>query len=68
MKLPRLLAGHVAARPTGENVLKALREIAMVRMRLAGEPHQWVADLTPLQRQLLELIHVPEAAYARLAS
>jgi hypothetical protein len=68
VKLPGLLAGHVAARPTGENVLKALREIALVRVSIAGEPHQWVADLTPLQRQLLELIHVPEAAYAGLAS
>ncbi len=67
-KLPGLLAGHVAARPTGENVLKALREIALVRMRIAGEPHRWVTDLTPLQRRLLELLHVPDAAYARLAS
>ena len=67
-KLPGLLAGHVAARPTGENILRVLREIALVRVRVGGEPHRWVADLTPLQRRLLELIHVPEAAYARLAS
>ena len=67
-KLPGLLAGHVAARPTGANILRALREIALVRVRVGGEPHQWLADLTPLQRRLLARIHVPEAAYARLAS
>ncbi len=66
-KVAALLAGHVAARPTGENVLKALREIALVTADLAGVRQRWVADLSTLQRTLLRLLGVPEAAYARLA-
>lgn len=68
VKLAGLLAGHVAARPTGDNMLQALGEIALVRVMVAGEQHQVVADLTPLQHRLLALVRVPEAAYARLAS
>ncbi len=68
VKLPGLLAGHVAARPTGENMLKALRDIALVTLAIAGVRHRLVADLTPLQHRLLLLVQVPEVAYARLAS
>ena len=66
-KVPNLLAGHVAARPTGDNVLKALREITRVTVALAGVRQRWVADLSALQRTLLRLLGVPEADYARLA-
>jgi transposase len=68
VKLPGLLAGHVAARPTGENILRALQEIALVQVTVLGARHRQVADLSPLQRRLLALIHVPETVYARLAS
>ena len=64
-KVPILLAGHVAARPTGDNLLKALRTISLV---LAGTPHRAPSDLTPLHQTLLQLLDVPEAAYARLAA
>ena len=67
-KVADLLAGHVAARPTGENVLKALREIALVTVDLEGGRQRWVADLSALQRTLLRLLGVPDAAYAQLAS
>ena len=67
-KVPNLLAGHVAARPTGDNLFKALREIALVAFEIAGLRQQQVADLTPLQRTLLPLLRVPEAAYTRLNS
>lgn len=67
-KVPKLLAGHVAARPTGENLLKALREISLVTVELAGVGHRLVSDLTPLQHTLLRLLGVPEAAYSRVAS
>ena len=67
-KVPNLLAGHVAARPTGDNVLKALREITLVTVALAGVRQRWVADLSALQRTLLRLLSVPEATYARLTS
>ena len=67
-KVPNLLAGHVAARPTGDNLFKALRDIALVTFDLAGVRQQQVADFTPLQRSLLPLLSVPDAAYTRLNS
>ena len=67
-KVPNLLAGHVAARPTGDNILKALRTISLVTLDLAGIRHRAPSDLTPLHRILLQLLDVPEAAYARLAA
>jgi transposase len=67
-KVADLLAGHVAARPTGDNLLKALREISLVTFQVAGLRHRAPSDLTPLQRTLLRLLAVPEDAYARLAT
>jgi hypothetical protein len=67
-KVPNLLAGHVAARPTGDNLLKALRTISLVTLELAGTRHRAPSDLTALHRTLLQLLDVPEAAYARLAA
>lgn len=67
-KVADLLAGHVAARPTGDNLLKALREISLVTVQVAGLRHRAPSDLTPLQRTLLRLLGVPEDAYARLAT
>ena len=67
-KVPDLLAGHVAARPTGDNLLKALRTISLVTLDLAGTRHRAPSDLTPLHRTLLHLLDIPEAAYARLTA
>jgi transposase len=67
-KVPNLLAGHVAARPTGENLLNALREISLATIELTGERYRLVSELSHLQRTLLSLVGVPEAAYARVAS
>ncbi len=67
-KVARLLAGHVAARPTGDNLLKALEPVALVRVQVAGGWHHAVSALTPLHQRLLLLLGVPEATYARLAS
>jgi transposase len=67
-KVPNLLAGHVAARPTGENLLKALREIALATVEIAGQRYQLVAALSPLQHRLLALLGVPEQAYSRVAA
>ena len=63
-----LLAGHVAARPTGDNLLKALGGITLVRVHLAGDWHRAVSALTPLHRRLLCLLGVPDVAYARLTT
>lgn len=67
-KVPNLLAGHVAARPTGENMLKALRAIALVTFDIAGRPARAVAELTDLQQTLLRLLGVPVSAYTTLNS
>lgn len=67
-KVPKLLAGQVAARPTGDNLLKALREIALLTRDRGGLRQRWVADLTPLPRPLLRLLGAPEAPCARLAT
>jgi hypothetical protein len=67
-KVPNLLAGHVAARPTGDNLLKALRTISLVTLDFAGQRHRAPSALTPLHRTLLQLLNVPEDAYARLAA
>ena len=64
--VPNLLAGHVAARPTGDNLLKALREISLATIELAGQRHRLVSELTPLQQTLLRLLGVPLVAYERL--
>jgi transposase len=66
-KVAALLAGHVAARPTGDNLLKALGTISLATFDVAGARHRAPSDLTPLQRTLLGLLGVPEDAYARLA-
>jgi len=65
-KVPNLLAGHVAARPTGDNLLKALREISLATIEIAGHRHRLVSEVTPLQQTLLRLLGIPEDAYARL--
>jgi hypothetical protein len=67
-KVPNLLAGHVAARPTGDNLLKALRTISLVTIDLAGTCHRAPSALTPLHQTLLKLLNVSEDAYARLAA
>jgi transposase len=67
-KVPNLLAGHVAARPTGENVLAALREITLATVEVAGSPYRLVSRLAPLHRTLLILLGIPQVAYARFNS
>jgi hypothetical protein len=63
-----LLAGHCAARPTGDNLLKALHDIVLATLELGGIRHRLVSDPTTLQLTLLRLIGAPEAAYTRLAA
>lgn len=67
-KLPGLLAGHVAARPTGDNLLKALSEMTLVWVQIAGEWHRAASTLRPLQQRLLQLLGVSDAVYANLAA
>jgi hypothetical protein len=67
-KVPNLLAGHVAARPTGEKLLKAFQGIALATVQVAGECQRLVSELSPLHCTLFRLIGVPPGAYSRLAS
>jgi len=67
-KVPNLLAGHVPARPTGDNLLKALRTISLVTLDLPATRHRAPSALTPLHQTLLRLLNVSEDAYARLAA
>ncbi len=67
-KVAKLLAGPVAARPTGDKLLKALEPMALVRVQVADGWRHAVSSLAPLHQRLLRLLGVPEAAYARLAS
>src|SRR5205823_5253109 len=60
-KVSNLLAGQVAARPTGDNLLKALSTISLVTLELAGTRHRPPVALTPLHRILLQFLDVPEA-------
>ena len=66
--VPNLLAGHVAARPTGDNLLKALSTISLVTLELAGRRHRAPSALTALHRTLLQLLSVSEATYACLTA
>ena len=68
VKRPGLLAGQVAARPTGENLLKVLQESALVQVVIAGARHRRVAALSPLQQRVLALLHVPATVHARLTT
>lgn len=65
-KVAGLLAGHVAARPTGDNLLKALGAITLVRFQVAGDWHRAVSTLRPLQHRLLQLLGIPDTVYAEL--
>ena len=59
-KVPDLLAGHVAARPTGDNLLKALRTISLMTLELDDALHRAPSALTALHQTLLHLLDVPE--------
>jgi hypothetical protein len=67
-KVADLLAGHVAARPTGDNLLKALSEIMLVRVQVAGTGHRAASTLRPLHQRLLQLLGVPDTVYTDLAA
>jgi transposase len=66
-KVAGLLAGHVAARPTGDNLLKALSEITLVRVQVAGTWHRAASTLRPLHQRLLQLLGLSDTVYAALS-
>jgi transposase len=62
-KLPRLLAGHVDAIPTGENILRALQGILLLVEEGQHERERWLNPLRPEQHNLLRLLGVPIEAW-----
>jgi transposase len=65
--LKGLYAGNphrATSQPTAERLLKAFEDITLYRH--ASATHRWyeVTELSPLQRRILQLMHVPESVYA----
>ena len=65
--LKGLYAGNphrATSQPTAERLLKAFEDITLYRHDSAT--HRWyeVTELSPLQRRILQLMHVPESVYA----
>jgi hypothetical protein len=67
-KMAGRLAGHGAARPTGDNLLNALSEITLARVQVAGEWHRAASTLRPLHHRLLQSLGVPGTVYTDLAA
>jgi transposase len=55
-------------RPTTERVLHAFQNITRTHLTHAGQTHQHVTPLTPLQEHLLSLLRLPADLYARLGT
>lgn len=62
-KFPRLLAGHVDAIPTGENVLRALEGIVLIIEETAGGREHWINLPHPEQKGLWSLLGIPPPAW-----
>jgi transposase len=57
-KIERLLAGHVAAVPTGENVLQAFEHLFLIVEEDEHGRHRAMSDLSALQRELWHLLRI----------
>jgi transposase len=62
-KIPNLLAGHVAARPTGENIFRAFAYFHAVVLYCDGERRVKIPPLDPVQATLLRLLGIREIRY-----
>jgi transposase len=57
-KLERLLAGHVAAVPTGENLLLAFEHLFLIVEEDEHGRHRAMSELSALQRELWHLLRI----------
>ena len=62
-KIPGLLAGHVPARPTGQNILRAFYHFHAVVVSYHGQKALRIPHVTTVQATLLRLLGVPEIRY-----
>jgi transposase len=65
--LKGLYAGNpnrATSQPTAERLLKAFEDITLYRHDSATSRWYEVTELSPLQRRILQLMHVPESVYA----
>jgi transposase len=58
-KLERLLAGHVAAVPTGENLLRAFEHLYLIVEEDEQGRHSAMSAMSPEQRELWHLLDIP---------
>lgn len=63
-KVARLLAGHVAAVPTGENVLLAFEHLFLIVEEEDHGRECGMSELTALQRELWQLLGMEQLAYS----
>ena len=61
-------ATQATQHPTTERVLQAFRNITRTDLTHAGQTHQHVTPLTPLQEHILSLLQLPADLYARLGT
>lgn len=57
-KMARLLAGHVAAVPTGENILRAFEYLFLIVEEDEEGRHPKMSEMTPEQKQLWHLLGI----------
>lgn len=63
-KFPRLLAGHVAAVPTGENILRAFENVLLLVEEGQHGRECWINPLHPEQEGLWKLLRIEAPSWA----
>lgn len=63
-KMERLLAGHVAAVPTGENILRAFEYLFLIVEEDEEEWHRQMSELAAEQKQLWHLLGIPAPVFS----
>jgi hypothetical protein len=63
-KMERLLAGHVAAVPTGENILLAFEYLFLIVEEDEEGQHRQMSELTAEQKQLWRLLGIPTPVFS----
>jgi hypothetical protein len=63
-KMERLLAGHVAAVPTGENILRAFEYLFLIVEEDEAGRHREMSELTAEQKQLWHLLGIRSPVFS----
>jgi hypothetical protein len=62
-KFPNLLAGHVAAVPTGENILRMFQDVLLLIEEGQHGRECWVNPLTAAQQALWDFLEIPAPSF-----